>query len=317
MPELPEVETIVRQLSPLVSGCVLARVEVLDPRWSAPLSPAALARALGGRRIRSLTRRGKYIVWDLHDGLHLVQHLRMSAVLLYRPDGEPRHVRVRMQLQGGPGEAGGDLGAGPGGGRRGVASLVVCDPRRFGTAQLVHGADELERFFAARLGLEPFDPAFTAEHLRALVRPRRTAIKALLLDQRSVAGVGNIYADEALFRARIHPARGAGGLTLAQCRELRAGLIEALEAGIDARGASIDDFRHVDGVRGTFQERFLVHRRAGERCPRCEGTVEKLVVAGRGTYVCPRCQPAPRRSAARRRRGGGGPPPGRPPARPL
>jgi formamidopyrimidine-DNA glycosylase len=276
MPELPEVETIVRQLAPRVQGRTVTRAEILDPRWSAPLAPAELAEALSGRRIRSLGRRGKYLVWEFDDELHLVQHLRMSGVVLYDPAQEPPHTRVRLELDGGD------------------AHVVVSDARRFGTAQLLAGEEELERFFADRLGLEPFDEGFTGAHLRTLARGRRTPIKALLLDQRRVAGVGNIYADEALFRARVHPARMAGRLTGPQCAALRDGVVEALAAGIDARGASIDDFRHVDGVRGSFQERFLVHRRAGEPCPRCGGEIRKLVVAGRGTYVCERCQRPPR-----------------------
>ncbi|MHB8532772.1 MAG: zinc finger domain-containing protein, partial [Solirubrobacteraceae bacterium] len=119
----------------------------------------------------------------------------------------------------------------------------------------------------------------------------------MLLDQRRVAGVGNIYADEALFRARIHPLRAAGTLKLAQLARLRDGVLDALGAGIDAKGASIDDFRHVDGVRGSFQDRFLVHLREGEPCVRCGRAISKLVVAGRGTYVCERCQPRPRKAA--------------------
>ena len=126
-------------------------------------------------------------------------------------------------------------------------------------------------------------------------------IKAFLLDQRQIAGVGNIYADEALFRARIHPRRPAGKLTREQYALLRDALIEALNAGIDARGASIDDFRHVDGVRGAFQDRFLVHLREGEPCVRCGTTIVKMVVAGRGTYVCEHCQPRPRLRRAGRR----------------
>jgi formamidopyrimidine-DNA glycosylase len=179
---------------------------------------------------------------------------------------------------------------------------VIVDPRRFGTGQLLLGSEALEAFLAARLGLEPFDERFTAGHLRAVARGRTTPIKALLLDQRRVAGVGNIYADEALFRAGIHPLRPAGRLSAGQHVALRGALIDALSAGIDARGASIDDFRHPDGVRGTFQDRFLVHRRAGERCGRCAGTIVKMVVAGRGTYVCEDCQPRPRpaRRAVRR-----------------
>ena len=141
-----------------------------------------------------------------------------------------------------------------------------------------------QEFFAQRLGLEPFDEAFTAEHLGALVRGRTAPIKALLLDQRKIAGVGNIYADEALFRARIHPLRPAGSLSREQRERLREGIVEALGEGIDARGASIDDFRHIDGFRGSFQDRFLVHLRAGEPCVRCGRAIAKIVAAGRGTY---------------------------------
>ena len=306
MPELPEVETIRRQLAPLVEGRRLARIEILDPRWSRPLAPAELADALVGRRIERLERRGKYLVWCLQDEVFLAQHLRMTGAVLCEPSPEPAHVRVRIEL-GAPRRTPEwearlprppRSARSPGPRRR---RLVIVDPRRFGTGELLLGQDAMERFFAGRLGLEPFDERFTARHLRALARGRATPVKAFLLDQRRVAGVGNIYADEALFRAGIHPLRPAGRLSLGQCARLREGVLEALREGIDARGATIDDFRHVDGVRGSFQNRFLVHRRAGLPCPRCGATVVKLVVAGRGTYVCERCQPRPRGAGRRRR----------------
>jgi len=280
MPELPEVETIRRQLAPLVERKTLERIEIIDPRWSRPLAPEELAAALEGRRIERLHRRGKYLVWSFHGDVHLAQHLRMTGALLWEPKPEPASVRVRIQL-------------------RPRRRLVIVDPRRFGTGELLLGSEALEAFFLARLGFEPFDERFTAEHLRGLARGRRTPIKALLLDQRKVAGVGNIYADEALFRARLHPLRPAGRLSSGQHADLRGAVIEALQAGIDARGASIDDFRHVDGVRGSFQDQFLVHRREGEPCGRCGGTIVKMVVAGRGTYACERCQPRPRRRPGR------------------
>ena len=293
LPELPEVETIRRQLAPLVEGRRLARIEILDPRWSRPLAPEELTDALVGRRVERLERRGKYLIWRLSDEVFLVQHLRMTGAVLCEPRPEPDHVRVRIEL-GSPRGAGliARGGTGDGGPRR--RRLVIVDPRRFGTGELVLGEDALEEFFAARLGLEPLDERFTAAHLRALARGRTAPIKAFLLDQRRIAGVGNIYADEALFRAGIHPLRPAGRLTGAQCERLRDAVVEVLLDGIDARGATIDDFRHVDGVRGSFQDRFLVHRRADEPCPRCGRTIVKLVVAGRGTYVCERCQPRPR-----------------------
>jgi formamidopyrimidine-DNA glycosylase len=172
---------------------------------------------------------------------------------------------------------------------------VIVDPRRFGTGELLLGTDELEAFFAARLGLEPLDQRFSLEHLRELTRGRRAPVKALLLDQRRIAGVGNIYANEALFRAGIHPLRPAGRLSPRQRSALREALIQALQAGIHAQGASIDDFRHLDGLRGSFQEEFLVHGREGEPCVVCGTTIVKLLVAGRASYVCETCQPPPRR----------------------
>jgi formamidopyrimidine-DNA glycosylase len=277
MPELPEVETIRRQLAPLVEGRRLRSLEILDPRWPRPLAASELADALEGRRIGSLGRRGKYLLWSFEGDVHLAQHLRMTGSVLADPDPEPPHTRVRIEL-------------GPAPARR----LAIVDPRRFGTGELLLGSEAMEAFFAARLGLEPFDERFTAAHLRSLTKGRTAPVKALLLDQRRIAGIGNIYADEALFRAGIHPRRQAGRLTLAQCVRLRETVIEALGAGIDARGASIDDFRHVDGVRGSFQNEFLVHLREGEPCVRCGSTIVKMFVAGRGTYVCETCQARPR-----------------------
>jgi formamidopyrimidine-DNA glycosylase len=276
VPELPEVETIRGQLAPRVEGRRIERVEIRDPRWSRPLAPAELEDALQRRRVQSLGRRGKYLLWHLSDDVHLAQHLRMTGAVLLDPEPEPPHTRVLIELE-------------P------SCRLAIVDPRRFGTGELLLGSDALERFLHARLGLEPFDGEFTGERLRAMARGRIGPIKAFLLDQRHVAGVGNIYADEALFRAGVHPLRPAGRLTREQYGLLRDGVVQALQAGIDARGASIDDFRHIDGVKGSFQDRFLVHLREGEPCVRCGTTVLKMVVAGRGTYVCERCQPRPRR----------------------
>jgi formamidopyrimidine-DNA glycosylase len=280
VPELPEVETIRRQLAPLVEGRRLERVEILDARWSRPLAPRELVDALRGRRVEGLGRRGKYLVWELEEDVHLIQHLRMTGAVLCDPDPEPAHVRVRLDLSQ-------------------QRRLVIVDPRRFGTGELLLGGEAVEAFFAARLGLEPLDELFTVEHLRAVARGRTAPVKAFLLDQRRIAGVGNIYADEALFRAGIHPLRPAGRLSTEQYARLRESTIAALRAGIDARGATIDDFRHVDGVRGSFQNQFLVHRREGEPCGTCGTTIVKMVVAGRGTYVCETCQPRPRFSRAR------------------
>jgi formamidopyrimidine-DNA glycosylase len=285
MPELPEVETIRRQLAPVLEGRRLERIEVRDPRWCEPAPPEAIADALNGRLIERLGRRGKYLIVSFEDDVHLVMHLRMTGNLLLAPaeedDPERPHMRVRFELSGGR----------SGGGDR----LLFVDVRRFGTGDVLLGSDALAEYFASRLGVEPLSPDFTAAALRALARGRRQPVKAFLLTQERVAGVGNIYADEALFRARIHPLRPVGKLRRPQVEALRDAVVATLEAGIDAKGASIDDYRQVDGAQGSFQDRFLVHTREGEPCPRCGATIRKLRAAGRGTYVCPRCQPAPRR----------------------
>jgi formamidopyrimidine-DNA glycosylase len=275
MPELPEVETIRRQLAPLVEGRTLERVSILDARWCRPLAPGEMVDALQGRQVEKLGRRGKYLVWSLSEDVHLAQHLRMTGTVLCDPDLGQRHVRVRVDLDAG-------------------VRLAIVDPRRFGTGELLLGGKALDDFFAARLGMEPLDERFTAQHLGALAGGRTAPIKAFLLDQRRVAGVGNIYADEALYRAGIHPLRPAGALSAEQYERLREAVVWALEAGIEARGATIDDFRHVDGVWGSFQDRFQVHRREGEQCGRCGTTIVKMVAAGRGTYVCESCQSRPR-----------------------
>jgi formamidopyrimidine-DNA glycosylase len=169
-----------------------------------------------------------------------------------------------------------------------------CDPRRFGTGELAVGREALEAFFAPRLGIEPLGPELTGARLKELARGRAAPIKAFLLDQRRIAGVGNIYADEALFRARIHPLRPAGALTLKQCEALAEAVRHALTRGLDTGGATIDDFRHPDGVAGAFQNEFQIHLRRGEPCVQCGTPVIKMVAAGRGTYVCESCQPRPR-----------------------
>jgi formamidopyrimidine-DNA glycosylase len=277
MPELPEVETVRRQLEPHVRGRRITALSIRDARWSAPLEPAALADAVEGREVLALRRRGKYLDWVLEGEIHLLMHLRMTGTLLLDPRDDPPHTRVEITLDRD---------------RR----LRFVDPRRFGTGQLVAGDDALVEFYASRLGVEPFDEEFTPRLLRELARGRRGPIKPFLLDQRQVAGVGNIYADEALFRTGVHPLRPAGSLRPVQYARLRDAVREVLADGIDANGASIDDFRDLDGARGSFQDRFMVHRREGEPCIVCGTPIRKLVVGGRGTYVCVRCQPAPRGS---------------------
>jgi formamidopyrimidine-DNA glycosylase len=284
MPELPEVETIRRQLAPAVEGRVLEELEVLDSRWCEPAPPAEVADAVRGRLIEALSRRGKYLIWELEDEAYLAMHLRMTGNLLMVPadadaDGRP-HLRARLALDSGK-------------------SVLFVDVRRFGTGIVLLGHDALEDYFSARLGVEPLSPDFTAEALHALARGRRAPVKAFLLSQERVAGVGNIYADEALFRAKIHPLRPVGTLKRSQIEALRDAVVESLNAGIDAKGASIDDFRHTDGAQGSFQDRFLIRLRDGEPCVRCGHIVTKMRAAGRGTYVCEHCQTRPRVRRAR------------------
>ena len=284
MPELPEVETIRRQLAPVVEGRELTNLDILDPRWCLPLEPGAVRDALEGRRVERLGRRGKYLVWELEDDAFLLMHLRMTGVLLLDPPPDAPYVRVRLVLDGGAHE------------------IRFCDPRRFGTGEIAIGTAARDAFFAPRLGLEPLSEELTGAALRTMARGRRAPIKAFLLDQRRVAGVGNIYADEALFRAQIHPLTPAGRLRRPQLEALRDAVQQVLEAGIDAGGSTIDDFRHADGVMGSFQHEFRVHTRQGEPCPVCGEEIVKLVAAGRGTYVCQNCQRPPRGARVRSRR---------------
>src|SRR5919201_1069332 len=236
MPELPEVETIRRQLAPAVEGRVLERLDVLDARWCEPAAPSEVSDAASGRRIERLSRRGKYLIWELEDEVHVVMHLRMTGNLFVVPvaedvDDRP-HLRARLVLDSGK-------------------SVLFVDVRRFGTGVVLLGDDALQEYFSSRLGVEPLSPEFTAEALRALAAGRRAPVKAFLLSQERIAGVGNIYADEALWRAKIHPLRPVGTLKRAQIEALHEAGIASLNAGIDARGASIDDFRHTDGARGS------------------------------------------------------------------
>jgi formamidopyrimidine-DNA glycosylase len=302
MPELPEVETVRRQLEPAVVGRTIERAEVLDERWTRPEAPGPLARALAGRRIEAVHRRGKYLVVRLDDGSSLVMHLRMTGNLLLRPPGsdavadlmaterfggprlyeshpEARHLRARMVLDDG-------------------AELWFTDARRFGHGVVLAG-DEIDDYFASRLGIEPLDGELTPELLLELAKRRRAPLKSFLLNQTRIAGIGNIYADEALFRARLHPLSPAGSMRLEHAEELVDGIVDALRAGLSNGGSSIDDYRDARGERGSMQDEFLVHTRAGEPCPRCGEEIRRVVVAGRSTYFCPGCQ---RRLRARPRR---------------
>lgn len=272
------------QLAPHVESREITAVQIDDPRWCEPQDPEWVAERLMGRRVEQLARRGKYLIVSLDDGQQLLMHLRMTGIILWDAPQPAPHERVRIWLDA-------------------EHSIAFCDPRRFGTGLLLPTSAARDTYLAGRLGPEPLDAAqFTPAVLRAALKDRAAPVKTVLLDQRRIAGIGNIYADEALFRAGIHPARPARMVKPSQIPALLEGIVESLELGIASGGASIDDFRHLDGATGSFQWEFLVHRREGLACPECDHTIIKMVVGGRGTYVCEHCQPPPRRLPASARR---------------
>lgn len=277
MPELPEVETVRRQLEPVLVGRSIAAVRVLDPLLVAPVNPARLRRALVGHAVVGLGRRGKYLQVLLDSGDTLVMHLRMTGRLHHTAPGgrapADRHRRARFTFDDG-------------------STLDFSDTRRFGRAWMLPDDGHANAaYWSARLGPEPLDPAFTAEVLADALRGRSAPIKATLLDQRRVAGIGNIYADEALFQARVHPLRPAGDLDEHEVAALRDAIVDRLHVGIDQGGASIDRYRDTLGRPGSMQDMLRVHRHEGDPCPVCGTPIVKSRVAQRGTYHCPECQP--------------------------
>jgi formamidopyrimidine-DNA glycosylase len=282
VPELPEVETIRRGLEPFVVGRRIERAAIRDPRLTRPFDPDEVARQLRGERITGLDRRGKYLVVRFESGRVLLVHLRMTGnfrVAGSDPADGP-HDRAVLRLDNG-------------------SDVIYRDIRRFGTWLLVE-PHELEPYLAERVGDEPLEEAFRTAALASRLAGRRAPIKAALLDQRTVAGLGNIYADEALWRARIHPLRPAGELERHELRRLHRALRDALRMGIARQGATLSNYATPNGERGRMQEEFKVYGREGEPCPRCGTPIEKIRAAGRGTHYCPNCQafPTPVRSEA-------------------
>ena len=274
MPELPEVETVRRRLEPALVGRRFKHVEIDDPRLTRPEDPAEVAAELTGERVEALERRGKYLIVRFESGRVLLIHLRMTGALLHAMPGKPAddpHRRAVVNLDDG-------------------SDVVYRDVRRFGTWLLVE-PDALDPYLAERLGGEPLGRTFTTRSLAASLANRKAPVKAALLDQRTLAGLGNIYVDEALWRACIHPLRPARELDADEVRALREGIKRALEAGIKRQGATLRDYRQPDGSAGSMQNEFKVYGRLGEPCDRCGTPIEKTRVAGRGTWYCPACQP--------------------------
>jgi formamidopyrimidine-DNA glycosylase len=274
MPELPEVETTVRQIRPHVVGRRIVDVEV---DWRPALGGVSMHRFRGnvvGSRIAGVWRRAKYLVFDLDGAGCLVGHLRMTGRLrVLGPAEDPGpYSRLRLALSGG-------------------RVLHFLDLRKFG--RLVHARrpDEI----LAGLGPEPLGTGFTSAWLRSALRRRRRQLKPLLLDQSFVAGLGNIYVDEALHRARLHPCRPAHRVRAASADRLHRSIRQVLEAAIELQGSTFDGFYETpEGNPGRYQHEFRVYGRVGRPCPRCGRPIRRIVVAQRGTHLCPRCQPAPR-----------------------
>jgi len=286
VPELPEVESVRRRLVPVLEGRRFEHVEIADARLTRPFDPVEVARELEGERVVAVDRRGKYLIVRFESGRALLVHLRMTGSFRLRsrteaalPDDAYRRAVVRL-----------DDGS----------DAAYRDVRRFGTWLLLEPG-ELDAYLNARVGPEPLDPAFTAKALASRFAKRRAPVKAAILDQRTLAGVGNIYADEALWRARIYPLREAGGLRPAEVRKLKRAICDVLELGIERQGSTLRDYALPDGEAGGMQHEFKVYGRLGDPCDRCGTPIERIVVGGRGTWYCPRCQPSPLELAGRSR----------------
>ncbi len=267
MPELPEVETIRGQLAECVVGRQFSDVVISDDKPLRRITPREFRGQLIGQRIKEVSRSGKYLLIRLANGSTLIVHLRMTGALLLNPKNPERYTRVIFKFTDG-------------------SELVFTDVRRFGAMYLV--ADEKE--VVGDLGVEPLSEEFTPEILAKLLAKRTAPIKAVLLDQTVIAGVGNMYADEALFSAKIHPMRQAGKVTPAEIKSLHKAIRDVLAKAIGKKGASISTYKCPSGELGTAHFDFRVAHRGGESCPRCKGTVQRLVVRNRGSYYCPRCQ---------------------------
>lgn len=269
MPELPEVETIVRGLRESVAGARISRMRVhLQKMVQGP--PAVDVRAaVRGRRIESIERRGKYAVLRLDSGRALVISLRMTGRLVVgrRGDAPYPYAHVTFDFEDG---------------RR----LDFADVRQFGRVRLVEPGERWDQ----ALGPEPLNRAFTPEAFTAMLHRRTTPVKVLLLDQRRIAGIGNIYACEALWEAGIRPGKPAKALTRPAAHRLHAALVNVLGRAIDLRGSSVDDYVDAGGVRGGFQNVLSVYGKAGTSCPRCGGPIVRTVLAQRGTWWCRTCQ---------------------------
>jgi formamidopyrimidine-DNA glycosylase len=270
VPELPEIETIVRGLASKITGRTIERAEVRLPRVTISPPKVGFARALAGERIESARRRGKYAILELGSGNALVVSLRMTGRLVVASGGEPELPATHVVLH-----------------LRGGGRLRFSDVRTFGRMRVVPRGEAWDR----ELGIEPLSNSFTQEAFIGMLSGRTTPVKALLLDQRRIAGIGNIYACEALWEARIRPSLSAGRVSKRATQRLRRAIVNVLQRAIEMRGTSVDDYLDADGLQGGFQNNLTVYGREGRPCLRC-GTskIVRTVLAQRGTWWCRRCQ---------------------------
>ncbi|MCY7779930.1 DNA-formamidopyrimidine glycosylase [Bacillus haynesii] len=273
MPELPEVETVRRTLAGLVRGKTIDAVEV---RWTniikRPAEPEEFARLLAGQTIQSIGRRGKFLLFHLDDCV-MVSHLRMEGKYGLHQNDEPldKHVHVIFRFTDG-------------------SELRYRDVRKFGTMHLFKPGEELTELPLRQLGPEPFSSEFTAGYLRERLKKTNRSVKTALLDQRTVVGLGNIYVDEALFRAGIHPETTANKLTKKQTVLLHEEIIQTLKEAVEAGGSTVRSYINSQGEIGMFQLKLFVYGRKDEPCIKCGSPIEKTVVGGRGTHFCIKCQ---------------------------
>jgi len=279
MPELPEVEVVRRGLEPLLLGRRIAEIETSGLPLRAPVPMTALGRWACGARVTKVRRRAKYLLWHLDNGALVLLHLGMTGKIYPAAALEPRRKHDHLFFRLDRGEAGPE-------------EIRFNDCRRFGLVAVAPPAEAAAPPLLAGLGPEPLDPkAFSPAYLAAYCRDRRTPIKNLLMDNRAVVGIGNIYANEILFAARVSPWAPAGSLKPAALKKIVAASREILDKAIAAGGTTIADFANAAGESGYFQVQLQVYGRANQPCPRCGGLIERHLQGGRPTFCCPTCQP--------------------------
>lgn len=273
MPELPEVETIKRDLNKELRGRRIVRLKFYD--WAKMLksSPDAVKKAVEGKKIRGFDRRAKLLLMHLDDHETTIAiHLKLSGQLFIRKqtDAPDRFTHVILELDRGE-------------------ELRFNDLRKFGFMKVVEGKNDLEKLLS-EFGPEPFTPQFSLENFKKIVSKSTRAVKTVIMDQQKIAGVGNIYADEALWRAQIHPTKAANELTDKELKDLYEAILLVIKQGIEDRGTSVDQYLTIFAKEGDHAKNLKVFRLDGEPCPRCGTVIRKIRVGGRGTHVCPKCQ---------------------------